>query len=62
MGTQGNYEFELFNEAGQVVGKKETRQVDIFDTEGLASGVYFIRVMDKTSGVEVGEKKLVVVH
>ena len=62
MGSQGNYQFELLNEAGQVVDRKETKQVDIFDTEHLSSGVYVLRVIDKTTGAELTAKKVVVVH
>ena len=62
MGMQGNYKFELLNISGQVIDTKETRQVDIFDTEQLAAGAYFIRVIDKTTGVELAVKKVVVAH
>ena len=58
----GNYEFDLLNALGQVVGRQETRQVDIFDTEGLASGVYFLRAIDKNSSTEIAAKQVVVVH
>jgi hypothetical protein len=62
MGMQGNYEFDLLNVAGQIVDKKQTPQVDIFDTEHLASGVYFIRVIDKATGAEIAAGKVVVAH
>ena len=62
MGMQGNYEFDLINETGQVIARKETRQVDIFDTGNLANGVYFIRVVDKATGAEIETRKVVVVH
>ena len=62
MGMQGNFAFELVNVAGQVLDKKETRQVDIFDTEHLASGAYFLRVIDNVTGVEIASKKVVVTH
>jgi hypothetical protein len=62
VGMQGSYEFDLLNAAGQILDKKETRQVDIFDTEHLASGVYFLRVIDKATGAEVCGRKVVVVH
>jgi hypothetical protein len=62
MGMQGNYEFDLLNGTGQFLVKKETRQVGIFDTEGIASGIYFIRAIDKTTDNEIAAKKLVVVH
>ena len=57
MGMQGNYEFDLVNESGQVIAKRETRQVDNFDTERLADGVYFVRVIDKVTNVEIIAKK-----
>jgi len=62
MGMQGNYEFDLLNVAGQVVDRKETRQVDIFNTESLSAGVYFIRVVDRNSGNEIASRKLVIMH
>ena len=61
MGMQGNYEFDLMNAIGQLVDKKETRQVDIFDTEHLASGEYFLRVKNKLTGSEV-TRKMIVTH
>jgi hypothetical protein len=61
-GKQGIYEFELFNESGQLIATKETRQVDIFDTEGLAAGVYFIKVLDKNNSTQVITKQVVVQH
>ena len=62
MGMQGNYTFELLNATGQIVDIKETKQVDIFDTEHLASGVYFVKVIDKPTGAELATKKVVVGH
>ena len=62
MGMQGNYEFELLNITGQIIDRKETRQVDIFDTEQLASGLYLLNVIDKISGTEVTRKKIMVTH
>jgi hypothetical protein len=62
IGMQGNYEFDLLNTNGQVVDKKETPQIDIFDTEHIAAGSYFIRVIDKITGNEVATKKVAVVH
>jgi hypothetical protein len=62
MGMQGNYEFELFNETGQLILTKETRQVDIFDTERLASGVYFLKAIDKNNSNIVAVKKVVIQH
>ena len=62
MGMQGDYEFELVNMIGQVVDKKETRQVDIFDTERLAGGVYFLRAMNQNSLNIVATQKFIVQH
>jgi hypothetical protein len=62
MGCQGNYEFELLSAIGQVIDRKETRQVDIFDTEKLSNGVYFIEVIDKNSLNEIVTRKVVVEH
>jgi hypothetical protein len=62
MGAQGNYEFDLLTVSGQVMATKQTQQVDIFDTETLAPGVYFLRVTDKTTGAQLAAKKVVVVH
>jgi hypothetical protein len=62
MGQQGNYQFDLLNATGQVIDKKQTPQVDIFDTENLSSGIYFIRVTDKTTHTEIATKKVVVAH
>ena len=61
MGMQGNYEVDLLNVTGQIMDKKETRQVDIFDTGHLASGVYFLRAIDKTTDKEF-TRKVVVQH
>lgn len=60
MPMQGNYTFELLNEAGQVVMSKQTRQVDIFNTEDLPSGVYFLQVKDNNKVVT--SKQVVVRH
>ena len=62
MNTQGNYEFDLLNTVGQIIDKKETRQVDIFDTENLASGVYLIKVRDKNNANTSITKKVVIEH
>ncbi len=62
MGKQGNYEFDLVNTNGQIVDTKQTKQIDIFDTERLASGTYLLRVIDKATGSEIKSEKLVVVH
>ena len=49
-------------EMGQVIDKKETRHVDIFDTEQLSSGIYFIRVTDNTTNTIAATKKIIVAH
>ncbi len=61
MGSQGNYQFALLNDAGQILDKKETKQVDIFDTEHLASGIYILQVLNKTTS-QITSSKLVVTH
>jgi hypothetical protein len=60
MPRQGNYTFELLNEAGQIVSSKHTKQVDIFDTEELPNGVYFLQVKDNSKVVT--NKQVVVRH
>lgn len=62
IGRQGNYEFELFNTNGQLIDRRETQQVDYFDTEHLPAGIYFLSVKDKTTNTEIATKKVVVVH
>ncbi|MDB5283483.1 MAG: hypothetical protein JWO06_2558 [Bacteroidota bacterium] len=62
MGAQGNYEMQLLNEAGQLLAVKRTRQVDIFDTEKLSSGVYFIKATAKAMPLETISRKIVVAH
>jgi hypothetical protein len=62
MGMQGNYEFDLLNITGQVIDKKETRQIDNFDTEFLASGTYFLQVLDKCNANKAITQKLVIQH
>jgi hypothetical protein len=61
-GRQGNYEFQLLNEMGQLIDKRETRQIDIFDTERLASGTYFIKAIDRNRSDFNITKKVVVSH
>ena len=62
MGMQGNYEFDLLNTLGQVIDRKETRQVDIFDTENLPSGIYILKVTDKQNSNQIISKAVVVQH
>ncbi len=60
MPAQGNYKFELLNEAGQTVAKRETRQVDIINVETLNNGIYFLNVYGKTK--KLSTTKLIVQH
>ena len=62
IGAQGNYTFQLINETGQLIDKKETRQVDVFNTEVLSAGVYFIQVLDRNTNTEVANRKIVIQH
>ena len=62
MGMQGNYEFDLLNTLGQVIDKKETRHVDIFDTQNLANGIYILKVTDKQNSNQILSKEVVVQH
>jgi hypothetical protein len=59
---QGSYEFDLLSAEGQLMDKKETKQVDIFDTENLSDGVYFLRVIDKGFNNAEATRKLVIRH
>lgn len=61
MPAQGNYVFELLNEAGQVVERRETKQVDIINVQGLPSGQYFLSVTDK-SGRGLSTLPVIVQH
>ena len=62
MGMQGNYEFDLINENGQVINKKETRQVDNFNTENLSNGIYLLQVSDKGNLHKFYSQKIIVQH
>ena len=62
IGAQGNYSFQLLNETGQLIDKRETRQVDVFNTETLSAGVYFIKVLDRNTNTEVANRKIVIQH
>jgi hypothetical protein len=57
-----NYILYLLNELGQVLDTKQASTTTTFTTQQLANGLYFIRVIDKTTGAEVATKKVVVVH
>ena len=60
MPEQGNYVFELINTAGQVVERRETKQVDIINVQGVESGNYILSVTQ--NNIQVGSKKVVVLH
>ena len=62
MEVEGNYALYLFNVVGQMVDRKETRIVDVFDTEYLANGVYFLQVRDKNSLDKIITQKVVIQH
>ncbi|MDB5283578.1 MAG: Protein of unknown function precursor [Bacteroidota bacterium] len=62
IGTPGDYEFQLLNETGQLLSAKQTRQVDIFDTENLSNGVYFLKVVDRKNPDNTMTRKIVVQH
>ena len=62
MPMQGNYIFELLNEAGQLIEQKQTRQVDIFNTENLPSGIYYLKVTSSKTSSLVSSQKVIVQH
>ena len=62
MGMQGNYTFQLLDATGKLIGQKQTPQIDIFDTEQLPNGIYFISVKDRSSNVEIANRRVVVAH
>lgn len=62
MPLQGNYVFELINQAGQLIDKKETRQVDIFNTENLPNGVYYLKVSDRNNPMLISSQQVVIQH
>ncbi len=62
MPMHGNYVFELVNEMGQIVDSKETRQVDIFNTENLPNGVYFLKVIDSRRNTPAANSRQVVIQ
>jgi hypothetical protein len=61
MGMQGDYEFDLLNEDGRVMASRQTRQVDNFDTERLSAGIYYLRVLNKTSNSSI-TKEIAIIH
>ena len=62
MGMQGNYIFQLLDAAGKLISQKPTPQIDIFDTEQLPNGIYFISVKDSHSNTELTNRRVVVAH
>jgi hypothetical protein len=62
MGIQGSYEFNLLNVLGQIIATRETKQVDIFDTEILASGMYFLNVINRITHKDLGTSKIIISH
>lgn len=60
MPAQGIYIFELTNEQGRMLERRETKQVDIINTEDLPSGVYYLRVASREK--HVSTEKVVVRH
>ncbi len=62
MPMQGNYVFELTNKTGQIVERRETKQVDIINTENTISGIYFLTVRASGSNKVIALKKVVVQH
>ena len=62
MGMQGNYIFHLLDATGKLISQKQTPQIDIFDTEQLPNGIYFISVKDSHSNTELANRRVVVAH
>ena len=62
MNAQGNYLLELVDMTGKAVAVKDTRQVDVFDTENLSNGVYLLNVIDKHNADKMLSKEIVVQH
>jgi hypothetical protein len=62
MSLQGNYDLDLLNTDGQTIKRKQTRQIDIFDTHDLPSGVYFLKVIDKSNNNNELIKRVIVEH
>ena len=62
MGMQGNYTFQLLDATGKLISQKQTPQIDIFDTEQLPNGIYFISVKDRSSNTEIAGRRVVVAH
>lgn len=62
MPQQGNYVFDLINEQGQTVERRETHQVDIINVQGVESGVYFLSVKYADSNKKITTQKVIVQH
>lgn len=62
LSISSSYDLVLVNSMGQKIGKSITTQQTIFDTEHLASGLYFVNVIDNISGNLLAARKLVVMH
>lgn len=62
MPQQGNYTFELLNANGQLIASRETRQVDIINTEALESGIYILRITNPHTHHQLSTVKVVVKH
>lgn len=62
MPIQGNFEFLLLNSTGQLIDKRQTPQIDIFDTENLPAGMYFILAIDRQTGAQMAAQRVTVVH
>jgi hypothetical protein len=62
MDISGNYEFDLLNSIGQLIDTRDAFQMVVFNTERLASGLYFIQAIDKNSLNKIVRQKLIVQH
>jgi hypothetical protein len=61
MPMQGNYTFDLIDEQGRLIEQRQTRQVDIINTENLPSGTYYLRVRNN-GREEITSEKVIVRH
>lgn len=62
MPAQGDYELQLLNGNGQLMDIRHTPQIDIFNTENLPAGIYFLQATDKQNGKQIAAQKVAVVH
>ena len=58
----GNYEVQLMNALGQLIKTSAIEKSVLMSTGSLSQGLYFLKVIDKTTGVDMGVKRLVVMH